>query len=134
LGLTKLGSDVEAFLKGKHFAKLATVNPDGSPQLTPIWYMCVGRKLIVNTAAGRVKLRNIRRDPRVVLLIDNGYDYVAFSGIGRVAEERDGFKDIEALAIRYHGLRKGKKDAREVYSKQKRVSIEVVPQRLVKNL
>ena len=130
----KLEPKVEAFLRGKHIAKLATVNRDGSPQVTPIWYMCVDGKMIVNTAEGRVKLRNIRRDPRVVLLMDEGYAYVAISGEARVAKERDGLKDIEALAIRYHGPQKGKKMTSEIYSKQKRVSIEIVPERTVKVL
>jgi nitroimidazol reductase NimA-like FMN-containing flavoprotein (pyridoxamine 5'-phosphate oxidase superfamily) len=49
----KLGKKAEDFLKGKHFAKLATPNKSGSPQLTPVWYMYDGGKLIFNTTRSR---------------------------------------------------------------------------------
>ncbi|MDV3292858.1 MAG: PPOX class F420-dependent oxidoreductase [Nitrososphaerales archaeon] len=125
---------VEEFLKGVHFAKLATLNKSGSPQLTPVWYMYDDGKLIVNTAAGRVKHGNILRDPRVALLIDEGYKYVTISGRARVAKERDGHKDIETLAIMYTGEERGRKAARERYSKEERVSIEIIPRRVFSDL
>ncbi|MBI3841069.1 MAG: PPOX class F420-dependent oxidoreductase [Thaumarchaeota archaeon] len=124
----------EAFLKEPHFAKLATLMRDGSPQLTPIWYMYEDGKLIVNTTRDRVKFRNIRRDARVALLVDNGYTYVTVFGRGRVAEERDPKADIERLAIRYRGEESGRKAARDRYWKMDRVSIEIVPERIVADL
>jgi PPOX class probable F420-dependent enzyme len=130
----KLDSKVESFLNGTHFAKLATLNKSGSPQLTPIWYMYDGGKIIINTAAGRVKHRNVLRDPRVALLVDEEYRYVSISGRARVAKERDPNKDIETLAMKYTGEQKGRKAARETYWKQERVSIEIVPERVVKDL
>lgn len=132
--MPKFDRKAETFLKGVHFAKLATINRDGSPQVTPIWYMYVGGKLIVNTTPDRVKFRNIKRDNRVAVLVDDGYPYVAVSGKARVATERDPLKDIETLAIRYTGATKGKQSARKVYWKQKRVSIEIVPERIVEAL
>lgn len=128
------GRKAEAFLKGAHFAKLATLNKDGSPQLTPIWYMYVDGRLIVNTTTDRVKFRNIMRDNRVSLLIDDGYPHVAVAGRARVASERDPMKDIETLAIRYTGEKAGKKAAREVYWKQKRVSLEILPEKVAEAL
>lgn len=130
----KLETAVEDFLKGVHFAKLATLNKSGSPQLTPVWYMYDEGKLIVNTAADRVKYRNILRDQRVALLMDEEYRYVTISGRARVAKERDAHKDIETLAIRYTGEERGRKAARERYSKQERVSIEIVPRRVFSDL
>ena len=119
------------FLDGVHFAKLATLMKSGGPQVTPVWYMMDQGKLIVNTTTDRTKFRNVKRDPRVCLLIDNGYSYVAVFGDARVASERDPMKDIEALAIRYRGEEEGRRAARERYWKMDRISIEVVPRRVV---
>ena len=129
--MTSLLNDKEAeFLGGTHFAKFATLMKDGSPQVTPVWYMLEGGKLIINTTTDRVKFRNVRRDPRVCLLVDNGYSYVEVFGRARIATERDAKGDIEALAVRYRGEEEGKKAARERYWKMDRVSIEVVPTRV----
>ena len=130
----KFDDQVRSFLKGKHFAKLATLMKDGRPQVTPIWYMYENGKLLVNTTKDRVKYRNVRRDPRVCFLVDDGYPYVSIWGKARVATERDPKKDIETLAIRYQGKREGRKAARERFWKQDRVSLEIVPERIVKAL
>jgi len=125
---------VEKFLKEVHFAKIASLMKDGRPHLTPIWYMYTDGKLIINTTTDRTKFRNIRRDPRVSLLVDDGYPYVTVFGKARIATERDPLKDIESLAIRYTGEEKGKKAARNRYWKQPRVSIEIVPEKVVFDL
>jgi PPOX class probable F420-dependent enzyme len=130
----KFDAKARKFLAGKHFAKLATLMKDGRPQLTPIWYVYEGDKLIINTSKDRVKYRNIERDPRVSLLIDDGYPHVSVFGKARIATERDANKDIESLAIRYTGEKEGRKAARERYWKQERVSIEIVPDRIVSSL
>lgn len=130
----KFDDQVQSFLKGKHFAKLATLMKDGRPQVTPIWYVYENGKLLVNTTKDRVKYRNVRRDPRVCLLVDDGYPYVSIWGKARVATERDPKKDIETLAIRYQGEEEGRKAARERFWKQDRVSLEIVPERIVKAL
>ena len=55
----------------KAFASLGTLMPDGKPQVTPVWVDFDGKHIVVNSAKGRVKDRNMRRDPRVSLaLID----------------------------------------------------------------
>ena len=130
----KFDAKAQAFMAGKHFAKLATLMKDGRPQLTPIWYMYEGGKLIINTSKDRVKYRNIKRDPRVSLLIDDGYPHISVFGRARIASERDANKDIESLAIRYTGEKEGRKAAKERYWKQERVSIEIIPDRIVSSL
>ncbi len=122
------------FVKGRHFAALTTLHKDGSPHTTPIWYMYERGRFIVNTSEGRVKLKNIRRDRRVVLVVHEEYSYIALEGEARIAVERDPPKDIETLAVRYQGERDGKKAARDRYWKQKRVSIELIPSRVIEQL
>jgi PPOX class probable F420-dependent enzyme len=132
--MVKLDPKVKKFLEGVYFGKIATVMKDGSPHVTPIWYMYEEGKIIINTTTDRVKYRNVKRDPRVCFLVDDGYPYVILFGRGRIANERDPLKDIEALAIRYTGEENGKKAARERYWKQKRVSIEIIPDRVFSDL
>jgi PPOX class probable F420-dependent enzyme len=132
--MAKISPKVEEFLNGKHFGKIATVMKDGSPHVTPIWYMLDHGKVIINTSTNRVKYNNIKRDDRVCFLVDAGYPYVVIFGRARIATERDGKKDIEAIAIRYTGPVQGRKSARAVYWKQPRASIEIVPERVVVGL
>ena len=125
---------VEKFLKGKYFGKLATTMKDGSPHVTPIWYMLEDGRILVNTTTARVKYFNIKRDNRVCFLVDDGYPYVIIFGRARMARERDAKKDIETLAIRYTGAKAGRKAARERYWKQERATIEIIADRVVSQL
>lgn len=91
------------------FANVATLMPDGSPQVTPMWVDYDGTYVLVNTARGRQKDRNLRRDPRVALTImdpDNPYRYLLIRG--RVAEitEQGAVEHIDALAKKYTGADK----------------------------
>lgn len=132
--MVKFPPKVTAYLKGKHIGKLATLMKDGSPHVAPIWYMLDHGKLIVNTTTQRVKYFNMKRDDRVCFLVDSGYPHVIFFGRARIADERDAKKDIETLAIRYTGTAEGKKAARERFWKEPRVSIEIIPERVVVGL
>jgi PPOX class probable F420-dependent enzyme len=93
----------------KAFAHLATVMPDGSPQVTPVWCDYDGEYVRVNSAVGRQKDRNIRRDPRVALSLldpDNPYRYLEVRG--RVVEITEDGADqhIDGLAKKYLGVDK----------------------------
>ncbi len=93
----------------KAFGSLGTLMPDGSPQVTPVWVDREGETVLVNTAKGRQKDKNIQRDPRVaVTLIDpeNPYRYLEIRG--RVVEATEnGAKDhIDKMAKKYLGLDK----------------------------
>ena len=90
----------------KAFANLATLMPDGSPQVTPVWVDYDGTHILVNTAKGRVKDKNMRREARVSLAIsdpDNPYRYAEVRG--RVAEiTEEGADDhINRMAKKYLG-------------------------------
>ena len=88
------------------FAHLATLMPDGSPQVTPVWVDYDGTLLIVNSARGRQKDRNIARDQRVALAIsDPDNPYRALKVRGRVVEitEEGAREGIDRLSIKYTG-------------------------------
>ena len=88
------------------FANLATLNPDGSPQVTPVWVDFDGSHVIVNTARGRVKAKNLAREPRVALSIADPQNPYRYLGIqGRVVEmtEKGGDAHIDKMAKKYLG-------------------------------
>jgi PPOX class probable F420-dependent enzyme len=90
----------------KAFAFLATLMKDGSPQLTPVWFNTDGKYILVNSAKGRVKDRNMRRDPRVALTIVDPKDAYRYIQIrGRVIEiTYQGAKEhIDTLSKKYTG-------------------------------
>lgn len=98
-------SHMDLFVK-RAFASLATLMPDGSPQVTPIWVMYEAPYVVINSAKGRVKDRNMRRDPRVALAIQDPHDPYRYLGLqGRVAEiaEEDGAEVIHRLSRKYTG-------------------------------
>jgi len=91
------------------FGSLATLMPDGSPQVTPVWVDLDGDLVVVNTAKGRQKDKNMRRDPRVAIAIidpDNPYRYIEIRG--RVAEivEQGADAHIDKMAKKYLGVDK----------------------------
>jgi len=88
------------------FAHLATLMPDGSPQVTPVWVDYDGSHVRVNSAKGRLKDKNMRRDKRVALSIqdpDNPYRYIAVRGKVVEITEQGADAHIDALAKKYLG-------------------------------
>ena len=93
----------------KAFGQLATLMPDGSPQVSPVWVDYDGRHILINSAKGRVKDKNMRRDPRVGLdLIDPENPYRHLSVRGRVVDitEQGADAHIDKLAKKYLGVDK----------------------------
>jgi PPOX class probable F420-dependent enzyme len=93
----------------KAFANLATLMPDGRPQVTPVWCDYDGEYVIVNSARGRRKDRNMRRDPRVALAVvdpDNPYRYIEIRGQVAEITEQGAEEHIDRMAKKYLGLDK----------------------------
>jgi len=93
-------------LQKKSFAQLATLMPDGSPHVAPVWVDYDGHYIVINTAKGRVKDRNMRRDPRVGIDLqdpDNPYRHLSIRG--RVADitETGADEHIDKMAKKYTG-------------------------------
>src|SRR5437899_2862461 len=106
----KLNDKSVALLKGKNFANLATINRDGSPQLTPVWVDTDGTNVIVNTAIGRVKEKNIARDPRVAISVfdmEDPYSWVSVDGsVVKKITGKEADESIDSLSYKYTGNEK----------------------------
>lgn len=93
----------------KAFAHLATLMPDGSAHVAPVWVDSEGDRILINTARGRVKDRNMERDKRVALSItdpDNPYRHVAIRGRVVDVTETGADQHIDKLAKKYMGVDK----------------------------
>jgi PPOX class probable F420-dependent enzyme len=98
---------VRRLFQSKNFGFLATLMPDGSPQVTPVWVDIDDGHVIVNTAIGRLKHKNVSRDPRVAVSVAdqaNPYDMVAVRG--KVVEQTTNGADehIDKMAKKYLGM------------------------------
>lgn len=93
----------------KAFANLATVMPDGSPQVTPIWFEYTGGKIRLNSARGRVKDKNMKVGARVALAITdpaNPYRYIQVRGRVTHVTEDGAAAHIDSLTGKYMGQEK----------------------------
>ena len=116
-------------LDKKAFAHVATLGKDGTPQVTPVWVDFDGTHVRFNTARGRVKEANLRRNPKVALAAqdpDNPYRYVQMQG--RVVEitEQGADAHIDALAKKYLGQDRypGRRPG------EVRVMVKILPERV----
>ncbi len=120
----ELTAQAREFLGGLQFAVLATINPNGTPQQTVMWYELRDNMIVMNTTTTRLKGQNLRRDPRISVCVADGYRFVTIAGTAQLNDDPAVTQaDIRALAIRYHGPEQGARQAEEVFSKQNRVSI-----------
>ena len=123
----EINDSVIKLLTGKNFAFVATLMKDGTPQITPTWIDYDGKIILVNTAEGRVKQKNVSRDPHVSLSIvdhNNPYDMVTIRG--KVIEQTSNGADehIDKLAKRYLGVDKYPFRA----PTEKRVILKIAPE------
>ncbi len=93
-------------LEGPVFVALVTVMPDGRPQVTPVWANTDGTHVLINSARGRQKDKNMRANPKVAILaIDpkNGYRWMEIRGTVIEISEEHGLEHINALSKLYRG-------------------------------
>ena len=90
----------------KAFLFLATVMEDGSPQVTPVWFSADETHILINTAKGRLKDRNMRARPQVAMVIQDPstpYRYLQIRGRVDEITEKGGDEHINALSLKYDG-------------------------------
>ena len=105
--MAELSDRVRHKIEGPNLAFLAEVMEDGSPHVSPVWIALENGFLTFNTAVGRLKDRNMRRDPRVAISIaerDDPYDKVDIRGrVVRIVEGEEAERQIDELAQKYIG-------------------------------
>ncbi len=117
--------------EGRNFASLATLMPDGSPQVSVTWVDSDGEYVLINTAEGRVKAENMRRDPRVAVSIaDAGNPYRQAMIMGRVeGDTYEGAEEhINRMARKYLKLDTYPRTRKD----EKRVIFRIMPEKVFK--
>ena len=92
--------------RARAYAYLATLMPDGSPQVTPVWFDAADGHIMINSAKGRTKDRNMRARPAVALLIADPEDHLRYLQIrGRITDisETGALEHISRLSMKYRG-------------------------------
>jgi PPOX class probable F420-dependent enzyme len=129
----ELSEKARAYLQELRFVVLATINQDGTPQLTTMWYILEDDGTItMNTKVGRAKERNMRRDPRISICIEDDYNFLTINGTVEMIDDPEiAQRDIYRLSARYHGEEKARRQMREQFSKETRVSLRLKPERII---
>ncbi len=102
----ELPSKAKKLIDGKNFINIATLMPDGSPQVTVTWVDRDGDTVLVNTTEDRIKAKNVRRDPRVALSIfsmDDPYDAVFLRGKVVEMTKAGAEEHVDKLSQKYTG-------------------------------
>ncbi len=130
-----LSDTVRAFLDSPRFGVLGTVQADGTPHLTVMWYMLEDDEIMMNTSADRVKAVNLRRDPRVALCIEDAHRYVTIYGSVRLIDDQATAQaDVYRLALHYTNPTAAERMVREQFSQQQRLTLRMQIERVVNHL
>ncbi|MGW1224230.1 PPOX class F420-dependent oxidoreductase [Streptomyces sp. NPDC001478] len=100
-----LSEELKALLDSPVFVTVATIQPDGSPQVSPVWVKRDGEDVLISTTTGRRKERNLARDPRVSVVVqpfDAPYTYAEIRGTATLTTE-GGQALIDELSLKYTG-------------------------------
>lgn len=114
-------------LDGKNFATVATLNPDGGPHSSVVWFMREGDTVLFSTTAGRRKARNLARDPRISVSVfdfENPYNSVEIRGTAELVEDK-GKTLPSKLSHKYLGVDPPAESDDEI-----RLIVRVVPEKV----
>ena len=120
------------FLEEKRFAVVGTKNPDGSPHLAVMWYLLDDDAIVVNSAQGRIKDRNLAADPRMSVLVEDEYRWIRIDGRAVIEhDQRIAQEDIRRLAARYYqDERKVDEAVKNNFGKQHRITYRLPLRRI----
>lgn len=129
---SELTAPQREFLEEKRFAVVGTRNPDGSPHLAVMWYLLDGDDIVVNSAQGRIKDRNLASDPRMSVLVEEGYRWIRADGRAAIQHDQTiTHADIRRLAARYYeDERKVEEGMKNNFSKQHRITYRLPVRRV----
>ncbi|HEU5327464.1 MAG: PPOX class F420-dependent oxidoreductase [Thermomicrobiales bacterium] len=130
--MPELSPAVRAFLEEPRFCVFADIAPSGLPHQTVLWYELQGDTIMMNTARGRLKDRNLRRDSRASFCVEDGARYVTITGACTLQwEDQDAAQaDIKRLAVRYDGAAEAERMSTKQFRKQQRETIRMTIERI----
>ena len=124
---------IDEYLSRPMIADLATVNPDGSPHVAPVWFRWDGDVVKVFTQTTAVKVRNIRQDARVSMSVakqEAPYGYVIVNGTAEISDE--GIPDeVRAMAIHYKGEVEGEIYIRQALQEMEFCLLTITPTKII---
>jgi PPOX class probable F420-dependent enzyme len=127
--------EIRSFIShGTRTAKVATVMKDGQPHVMPVWFVLDGEQIVFTTGANTIKGRNLQRDPRIALVVEDDEPPFAFVHVrGRVTvheDPKDLLRFATAIGSRYMG-----EDRAEEFGQRNAVPgellVRVTPQRVI---
>ncbi|MDT3399446.1 PPOX class F420-dependent oxidoreductase [Streptomyces sp. B1866] len=130
-----LSEDLKRLIDSPIFVTVATVQPDGSPQLSPVWVTRDGDDLLFSTTMGRRKQKNIARDPRVGVLVqpfDAPYTYAEVRGTASYTTE-GGQELINELSLKYTGKPYAEFNP-QAGQDAERIVVRITPEKLVSRI
>lgn len=137
--ITMTGQEIESFVRDRRTAILATIGPGGQPHLAAMWFALVDGSIVFETKGKSQKVVNVRRNPRVTVLLESGVTYpelrgVSFDGTAEIVENDDAHREyLRAVARsvieRYHGPAGGADDAALDQVMHNRVALVLRPDR-----
>jgi PPOX class probable F420-dependent enzyme len=119
-----LSDAVRDFLNERRFAVLATSNPNGTVQQSVMWYLLEGDTIVMNTAKGRVKFRNMDRSNRISLCVEEGLRYVTLTGEVSFNDDQEVAQaDIQRIGRRYDTEEEVREEHEQNWKHQQRVTL-----------
>ena len=119
---------IRAFLERPRFATLSTVNADGAPFSAVVWYALDGDRIIFNSADGRRWPANLRRDPRVAIMVEEGYNYVQIIGRVHIIDDQEAAQaQMARITARYITKPEILAERIAEFKRQTRIGFELTP-------
>ena len=119
---------IRAFLDRPRCATLSTVNADGAPFSAVVWYALEGDRILFNSADGRRWPANLRRDPRVAIMIEEGYNYVQIIGRVHIIDDEEAAQaQMAKITARYITKPEILAERIAEFNKQTRIGFELSP-------
>jgi PPOX class probable F420-dependent enzyme len=124
ISMAQLSDAARAFLGEVRYGIAATIQEDGMPHQTVMWYDLRGDYIMMNTLVGRVKEKNLKRDPRISLCVEDELRYVTVTGRATLDYDHNTSQEtIKFLATKYNGPETAERQMRDLFGKQSRVTI-----------
>ena len=130
-----LSDRLKSLLDGKVFIVVGTVQPDGSPQMSPVWVKRDGEHLLFSTTVDRRKKLNLDRDPRVTVVVmnpDQPYEYAEIRGTAELTTD-GGQALIDELSLKYTGKKYAEFNPESAQDAE-RVVVRITPRKVVGRL